>query len=49
MKAVIFSEPNKVTITDVDEPCVGDNDVLIQVKSSWICHTDYEILRGNYG
>jgi 2-desacetyl-2-hydroxyethyl bacteriochlorophyllide A dehydrogenase len=49
MKAVIFSEPNKVTITDVDEPCVGDNDVLIQVKSSGICHTDYEILRGNYG
>lgn len=49
MKAVIFSEPNKVTITDVDEPFVGDNDVLIQVKSSGICHTDYEILRGNYG
>lgn len=49
MKAVIFSEPNKVKITDVDEPCVGDNDVLIQVKSSGICHTDYEILRGNYG
>ena len=48
-KAVIFSEPNKVTITDVDEPFVGDNDVLIQVKSSGICHTDYEILRGNYG
>ena len=23
MKAVIFSEPNKVKITDVDEPCVG--------------------------
>ena len=38
-----------MNISDTPEPNIGETDVLIQVKASGICHTDYEILKGNYG
>ena len=49
MKSIIFSAPNKVTLCEIPEPLVGKDEVLIRVKVSGICHTDYEILKGNYG
>ena len=49
MKSVNFSAPHRVNISDTPEPNIGETDVLIQVKASRICHTDYEILKGNYG
>ena len=49
MKSIIFSAPNKVNLFEKPEPVIGKDEVLIKVKASGICHTDYEILKGNYG
>lgn len=49
MKAVLFPAPNEVTVGDVTEPEVSPGEVLVRVKASGICHTDIEVMRGNYG
>ena len=41
MLAVVKKSPNPgIEVTDVPEPKVGDNDVLIDIKASGICGTD---------
>ena len=49
MKAVHFPSPNTVTLGELPDPTVGLGQVLIRVKASGICHTDIEVMRGNYG
>ncbi len=49
MEAIVFTEANKVTSMEIDDPVVGAYDVIVDVKASGICHTDIEILKGNYG
>lgn len=49
MLAIVFHEGRKVTLEDLPDPKPGPGKVLIAVKASGICHTDIEILRGNYG
>lgn len=49
MQAIVFSEGHRVTIEHIPDPTPGPAEVVIAVKASGICHTDIEILKGNYG
>ena len=49
MKAIVFTAKNEVQFTDLPEPKAGAGEVVIEVKASGICHTDYEVLKDNYG
>ncbi|SMY09196.1 alcohol dehydrogenase catalytic domain-containing protein [Flavimaricola marinus] len=49
MQAIVFQDRNLVTLTERPTPRPGAGEVLIEVAASGICHTDIEVLRGNYG
>ena len=46
MKAVVVERPNRVTYTDIDEPAVGANDVLVHSREAGLCRTDIEMMTG---
>jgi L-iditol 2-dehydrogenase len=48
MKALIFDEPKKPIVTDVQSPRIDDNEVLVRSHRVGICHSDYELLAGQY-
>lgn len=48
MKALIFDQPNKPVVTNIQMPSIGDNEVMIRSRRVGICHSDYELLSGNY-
>ena len=48
MKALIFDEPKKPLVTQVQSPQIDENEVLIQSRRVGICHSDYELLAGQY-
>ena len=48
MKALIFDEPNKPVVSDVQAPSITDNEVMIRSRLVGICHSDYELLAGQY-
>ena len=48
MRALIFDEPNKPTVADVQSPQLEDGMVMIRSRRVGICHSDYELLSGNY-
>lgn len=49
MRAIVFREGHQVRLEQLPDPEPGPGEVVIAVKASGICHTDIEILRGNYG
>lgn len=49
MKAVLFPAKNEVQYTDLPDPAPGPGEVVVEIKASGICHTDYEVLKDNYG
>ena len=48
MKALIFDAPNKPVVTQVQSPSIGHNEVMIRSRRVGICHSDYELLAGQY-
>ncbi|MEO1225915.1 MAG: zinc-binding dehydrogenase [Pseudomonadota bacterium] len=48
MKALIFDEPKKPVVTQVQSPAITENEVMIQSRKVGICHSDYELLAGQY-
>jgi len=48
MKAVLFDSPGKVRVTEVPDPVIGPEDVLIAVKAAGICGTDIHIYEGDF-
>lgn len=48
MKALRFPDRNKLEVVDVSPPKPKPGEALLRVHSSGVCHTDVEILRGNY-
>ncbi len=48
MKTLIFDEPNRPVVTEVQMPRVTANEVLIRSRRVGICHSDYELLAGRY-
>ena len=49
MKAIVFTAKNEVSHTGLPDPKAGAGEVVVQVKASGICHTDFEVLKDNYG
>jgi threonine dehydrogenase-like Zn-dependent dehydrogenase len=49
MKAINFFARNQVQYSDLPDPTVGPGEVLVAVRASGICHTDFEVLSANYG
>lgn len=49
MKAIVFTAKNEVSYQDLPDPKAGAGEVVVQVEASGICHTDYEVLKDNYG
>ncbi len=48
MKALQFPSRNQMQVVDLPQPEPNRGEALVRVYSSGICHTDVEILRGNY-
>src|SRR6201996_5655729 len=48
MKALVFDEPKKPVISQVPSPTITDNEVMIRSRRVGICHSDYELLAGQY-
>lgn len=49
MKAIVFTGRNVVSYQELPDPEAGEGEVVVAVKSSGICHTDFEVLKANYG
>lgn len=49
MHAILFTGKNEVSLTELPDPRPGPGEVIVEVHASGICHTDIEVLRGNYG
>lgn len=49
MRAILFPARNTVEATTLPDPCPGPGEVVMEIHASGICHTDIEVLRGNYG
>lgn len=49
MKAIVITSKNTVELTDLPDPKAGPGEVVVEVKASGICHTDYEVIKDNYG
>ncbi|MDE0533735.1 MAG: alcohol dehydrogenase catalytic domain-containing protein [Albidovulum sp.] len=49
MKAVYFPRKGQVVFDCIPDPEPGPGEVLIRVRASGLCHTDIEVMRGNYG
>jgi threonine dehydrogenase-like Zn-dependent dehydrogenase len=48
MKAVVVTKPNHMAVEEVPVPGIDDEEVLIRVKYTGICGTDWSILTGKY-
>jgi L-iditol 2-dehydrogenase len=48
MKALVFAEPRRAVVTDVEVPRIGPDEVLVQSKKVGICHSDFELYEGRY-
>ncbi len=48
MKAAVLEKPEVMKIASVPVPTIGDDDVLIKVKLTGICGTDWSIFTGKY-
>jgi 2-desacetyl-2-hydroxyethyl bacteriochlorophyllide A dehydrogenase len=49
MRAILFPKRDTVEVTELPDPKPGPNEVLVEVRVSGLCHTDVEVLHGNYG
>lgn len=49
MQAIRFQSGGRVECCALDTRPLQHGEVLLRVRAAGLCHTDYEILRGNYG
>src|SRR3982751_1499548 len=48
MKALIFQAPHKAVVTEIDDPQIGPDEVLVKSHAVGICHSDFELYEGRY-
>ena len=48
MKALIFDAPKMPVVANVQMPTTTENEVMIRTTRVGICHSDYELLAGQY-
>ena len=49
MRAIVFSKKNTPVLIEKPTEKPQSSQVLIEIHASGICHTDLEVMRGNYG
>ena len=48
MKALIFQAPHEAVVTEIDQPQIGPDEVLVRSRAVGICHSDFELYEGRY-
>ena len=48
MKALVFEQPKRAVVRDVDVPAIGADEVLVRSRNVGICHSDFELYEGRY-
>ena len=49
MEAIIYPARDEVQFATLPDPAAGPGQAVVQVRASGICHTDFEVLKANYG
>ena len=48
MKALVFEEPGRAALAELERPAIGAEDVLVRSRAVGICHSDFELYEGRY-
>ena len=48
MKALVFRAPHDAVVTDIGDPEIGPDEVLVRSHAVGICHSDFELYEGRY-
>jgi L-iditol 2-dehydrogenase len=48
MKALVFEEPQRAVVRDIDQPTIAADEVLVRSRNVGICHSDFELYEGRY-
>jgi L-iditol 2-dehydrogenase len=48
MRALVFEEPRRAVVRDLDVPSIAAGEVLVRSRNVGICHSDFELLEGRY-
>jgi L-iditol 2-dehydrogenase len=48
MKALVFEEPRRAAVRDLDVPGISADEVLVRSRNVGICHSDFELYEGRY-
>jgi L-iditol 2-dehydrogenase len=48
MKALVFEEPRRAIVRDVETPTIAADEVLVRSRNVGICHSDFELYEGRY-
>ena len=48
MKALVFEEPQRAVVREIDRPTIAADEVLVRSRNVGICHSDFELYEGRY-
>jgi L-iditol 2-dehydrogenase len=48
MKALVFEEPRRAVVEELDVPTIGPDEALVRSRNVGICHSDFELYEGRY-
>src|SRR5437762_10699244 len=48
MKALVFGEPRRAAVRELDVPTIAADEVLVRSRNVGICHSDFELYEGRY-
>jgi 2-desacetyl-2-hydroxyethyl bacteriochlorophyllide A dehydrogenase len=48
MKALVFEEPRRAAVRELDIPTIAADEVLVRSRNVGICHSDFELYEGRY-
>jgi L-iditol 2-dehydrogenase len=48
VKALVFEEPRRAIIRELDVPTIAADEVLLRSRNVGICHSDFELYEGRY-
>jgi L-iditol 2-dehydrogenase len=48
MKALVFEQPQRAVVREVDMPAIAADEVLVRSRNVGICHSDFELYEGRY-
>src|SRR3954453_3519214 len=48
MKALVFEEPRRAAVRELDVPAIAADGVLVRSRNVGICHSDFELYEGRY-